>query len=228
MLKGSAGADYTRASSADVAQLVEHITRNDGVGGSSPPVGSDRNAFVHAVCSGLDGTKESDGTCRDGLVPIRRCAGRPSMTYTGCEPLNGDRPIRTRQRCSGSARCLAVHGLPPLDRPPLRLRTRRYGPVCVVVLQGELNAEGSACLVRFLRSRDLDTDLIFDLWDVTECEPVGLSVLEAAKKQIERAGWGFALVADPEGRCAAALRAAGDRLFVTRAAARAALVFASP
>src|SRR3954470_19624909 len=33
----------TKRSFADVAQLVEHITRNDGVGGSSPPVGSNES-----------------------------------------------------------------------------------------------------------------------------------------------------------------------------------------
>jgi hypothetical protein len=34
-----AGPPTTPRARADVAQLVEHITRNDGVGGSSPPVG---------------------------------------------------------------------------------------------------------------------------------------------------------------------------------------------
>ena len=37
---GGPGVVYTPACLADVAQLVEHFTRNEGVSGSSPLVGS--------------------------------------------------------------------------------------------------------------------------------------------------------------------------------------------
>ena len=42
------------AANADVAQLVEHFTRNEGVPGSSPGVGSERQALLMDMfCSGI-------------------------------------------------------------------------------------------------------------------------------------------------------------------------------
>jgi anti-anti-sigma regulatory factor len=126
------------------------------------------------------------------------------------------------------ARCIAVQGLPPLGpRRPLRLRTRRYGAACVVVLEGELDADGAVRLEAFLRRRDLDSSLILDLWGVTHCDPAGVSAIQAAKEHVEDAGWGLAVVAEPDELCAAALKAAGQLpVFATRAAARAALLHA--
>jgi hypothetical protein len=40
MLDSPGAADYKRPFNAQVAQLVEHVTENHGVGGSIPPLGT--------------------------------------------------------------------------------------------------------------------------------------------------------------------------------------------
>jgi anti-anti-sigma regulatory factor len=95
----------------------------------------------------------------------------------------------------------------------------------VVVASGDLNAEGADLLASYLRRVQLDNDVVVDLWDVSACDSEGVATLEAAKARADEAGWGFALVADPEGPCVGALEAAATNFdtYVDRHAAREAL-----
>jgi anti-anti-sigma regulatory factor len=111
----------------------------------------------------------------------------------------------------------------------LALRSHYWGALVVVVAAGELNAEGAEGLDSYLRRVQGENDLVMDLWDVTLCDAEGIAALDAAKRRAEADGWGFAVVADPDGPCAAALEAGGPstiRTFANRHAARVAL--ASP
>jgi hypothetical protein len=96
----------------------------------------------------------------------------------------------------------------------------------VVVASGDLNAEGAEVLDDYLHRVQAGNDIVVDLWDVTSCDPEGVTILEASKKRWEEAGWGFAVVADPDGPCHEALTAGAGATIVTfadRHAARAAL-----
>ncbi len=109
----------------------------------------------------------------------------------------------------------------------LALRSHYWGVLVVVVAAGELNAEGAARLASYLRRVQLENDLVVDLWDITRCDPDGIATLEAAKERAEAAGWGFAVVADPDGPCVEALEATGAvdtiPMYADRHSARAAL-----
>ena len=109
----------------------------------------------------------------------------------------------------------------------LALRSHYWGVLVVVVAAGELNAEGAELLASYLRRVQLDNDVVVDLWDVTRCDPEGVATLEAAHARADAAGWGFAVVADPDGPCAEALTSSdGTALMATyadRHAAREAL-----
>jgi anti-anti-sigma regulatory factor len=89
----------------------------------------------------------------------------------------------------------------------LALRSHYWGVLVVVVAAGEMNAEGAERLASYLRRVQLDNDVVVDLWDVTRCDPEGIATLEAARARAEAAGWGFAVVADPDGACVQALTA---------------------
>ena len=108
----------------------------------------------------------------------------------------------------------------------LALRSHYWGVLVVVVASGDMNDEGAALLSRYLRRVQLDNDVLVDLWDVTHCSSEGIAVLEEAQSRAESAGWGFAVVADPNGPCVEALSGNEASPIVTyadRHAARAAL-----
>ena len=114
----------------------------------------------------------------------------------------------------------------PTGRTPrvsrLALRSHYWGVLVVVVAAGDLNSEGADLLASYLRRVQLDNDVVVDLWDVTLCDPDGIATLEAAKARADEAGWGFAVVADPDGACAEALEASGVSDIATYADRRAA------
>lgn len=91
----------------------------------------------------------------------------------------------------------------------LAIRSHYWGALVVVVVGGDLDAEGAARLAAHLRRLQRGNDLLVDLWDVTRCDSEGVAALEAAKHRADVAGWGFAIVTDPAGPCAEALEA-GD------------------
>jgi anti-anti-sigma regulatory factor len=109
----------------------------------------------------------------------------------------------------------------------LALRSHYWGVLVVVVASGDLNARGAELLADYLRRVQLDNDVVVDLWDVTLCDSDGVATLEAAKARAAAAGWGFAIVADPEGPCVEALEEAGltdgIHTYADRHTARAAL-----
>jgi len=108
----------------------------------------------------------------------------------------------------------------------LALRSHYWGVLVVVVAAGDLNAEGADLLASYLRRVQLDNDVVVDLWDVSVCDAEGVATLGAAKARATEAGWGFAVVADPDGPCVEALEASGAADIATyadRHAARVAL-----
>ena len=108
----------------------------------------------------------------------------------------------------------------------LALRSHYWGVLVVVVAAGEMNAEGAGLLASYVQRVQQDNDVVVDLWDVTLCDPEGVAELEAAKTRAEEAGWGFAVVADPDGPCVEAITNDGSgpiETYADRHAARAAL-----
>lgn len=107
------------------------------------------------------------------------------------------------------------------------LRSHYWGALVVVVASGELDADGAADLGDHLQKIQRGSDVIVDLWDVTDCSAEGIEALKTATERAERFGWGFAVVADPEGPCVEAIAAEGIKTrietFADRRAARAAL-----
>ena len=91
----------------------------------------------------------------------------------------------------------------------LALRSHYWGVLVVVVAAGDLNADGAELLASYLRRVQLDNDVVVDLWDVSLCDSEGVSALETAKARADEAGWGFAVVADPDGPCVEALESSG-------------------
>ena len=90
----------------------------------------------------------------------------------------------------------------------LSLRSHYWGALVVVVAAGDLDAQGASLLADYLRRLQVDNDIVVDLWDVAHCDPESVATLEQAKHRAESAGWGFAVVADPDGPCNEALEAA--------------------
>ena len=109
----------------------------------------------------------------------------------------------------------------------MKLRSHYWGPTVMVVVGGPLDVEGARTLAAHLRHAQGDGDLIVDLWDVTKFAPDSVAVFTEAKRRADEAGWGFAMVADPNGPCRDAIELAGQtenlRPFTTRQEARAAL-----
>src|SRR5688572_30278533 len=97
----------------------------------------------------------------------------------------------------------------------------------MVVVSGPLDSDGARTLAAHLRHAQGDGDLIIDLWDVTKFESRAVGIFTEAKVRADQAGWGFAMVADPNGPCTDAIERAGEmenlRPFATRQEARAAL-----
>ena len=94
----ASGADERRIcrSFADVAQLVEHFTRNEGVPGSSPGVGSRKAPQMRGFCYGEAWLRDvleraRTGTCSALCVTCALCVGLVALR----------RAIRTNIRASG-------------------------------------------------------------------------------------------------------------------------------
>jgi anti-anti-sigma factor len=109
----------------------------------------------------------------------------------------------------------------------LSLRSHYWGPFVVVVAAGELDAGTGQRLAPYVRKLQAGTDLVLDLWDVTACDADGVALLEDANRNADESGWGLAIVVDPTGPCAKALKSTGAErsipIFGDRHAARAAL-----
>lgn len=107
----------------------------------------------------------------------------------------------------------------------LSLRSYYWGAIVMVVASGELDAKTSDRLDPYLRRLQAGNDLIVDLWDVDNCDPIGIAALADAKERATEDGWGFAVVIDPAGPCSEAFEAAGVAIpaFHDRHTARASL-----
>ena len=117
------GAALHLAVPADVAQLVEHFTRNEGVRGSSPRVGfSEIPAFGtgtrRGMSSGGGAPAVSRALDRGAEAPRRKHRGAGRRTATTASPL---RPLGGRS----PHRLLPRHGRRRVVRPRLR-RTRSW------------------------------------------------------------------------------------------------------
>ena len=107
------------------------------------------------------------------------------------------------------------------------VRAHYWGALLVVVPIGDIDVGAADELASGLATLSLTTDLMIDLVDVTSLDAAGVAALVTAKRSAEKDGWGFALVANPDGPCTEAIRAAGQmdtlKPFPDRHAARAAL-----
>jgi anti-anti-sigma regulatory factor len=113
------------------------------------------------------------------------------------------------------------------DKAELTLRSNPWGPFIVIVARGEIDPTNVERFAGHLRKSRRDHDVIVDLLDVTRFDAIAVRALKAAHKRAQDTGWGFAVVADPDGPIVAALKA--DRIgqkigtFPDRHAARASL-----
>ena len=106
-------------------------------------------------------------------------------------------------------------------------RAHYWGALLVVVLMGDIDAPAADTLASRLARIRYTNDLIIDLIDATGLDVAAVGVLVSAKRRVENAGWGFALVAQEDGPCRQAMKKAGQletlAPFATRQAARTAL-----
>ena len=97
----------------------------------------------------------------------------------------------------------------------------------MVVLIGDVTVEAADVLAAQLAKLRQASDVIVDLHDVTAFAPPAVGALVNARAQVAADGWGFAVVADPDGACMEAIRRAGQvktlRPVATRKEARAQL-----
>jgi anti-anti-sigma regulatory factor len=107
------------------------------------------------------------------------------------------------------------------------LRSHYWGALLVIVVMGEVESDGAAAFASSLANVPLATGLLIDLVDAKSLDPGAVEALGAARQRSEGEGWGFAVVCDPDGACAKAIRASehadGLKIFRTRQEARAAL-----
>jgi anti-anti-sigma factor len=117
-----------------------------------------------------------------------------------------------------------------MRRVRFAVRAHQWGPILMVVLVGDIDADAVPRLAGKLRTLQDNQSVIVDLWDVTSMDAAMVPVLVGAHERAKEARWGFAIVADPDGAACETIRAAGspDGLdpFPTRNAARAALQLA--
>lgn len=94
----------------------------------------------------------------------------------------------------------------------------------MVVLVGEIDADGAALLRSRLQGLQFRNSVILDLWDVNFIDPAGVEVLEEATRTAAAAGWSLAVVANPASDCGLALRHSEDvAVYSSRSTARASL-----
>ena len=109
----------------------------------------------------------------------------------------------------------------------LSLRSYPWGAILVVVANGRIDATNVHRLDGYLSKLQGEHDLIVDLVDVMDMDRAGARVVTEAAKRAERSGWGFAIVTQPGGRVAEAIRSyrlgARVRMLSTRQAARTAM-----
>jgi anti-anti-sigma factor len=110
--------------------------------------------------------------------------------------------------------------------PDFAMRWHKWRDVWVVVVKGDLDVDSIAEMSRRIARLQRDSGVFVDLWDVTAIDPVGVRVLETAKRRAESTGWEFALLAERGGPVHSGIEAAGlaDMLpvFPTKHDARAA------
>ena len=89
------------------------------------------------------------------------------------------------------------------------LRSFYWGALLMIVVTGRVDHESAVLLGSELRKLQREAHVVVDLWDLAEIEEVGVFVLTAAKRRADASGWGFAIVADPNGPIVEAIEAAG-------------------
>lgn len=109
----------------------------------------------------------------------------------------------------------------------LTLRAYRWGALVVVVARGAIDATNFHRFDSFLSEKQGAHDVILDLVDLTTLDRSGVRIVTQAAKRAERTGWGFAVVAEPHGSAAEAIRGyrlgSRVRMLPSRQAARDAL-----
>ncbi len=104
----------------------------------------------------------------------------------------------------------------------LALRSHYWGVLVVVVAAGDLNTEGADLLASYLRASSSTTTSSSTSGTSRSATPMGSRRSRPRRPGPDEAGWGFAVVADPDGACAEALEASGVSDIATYADRRAA------
>ena len=89
------------------------------------------------------------------------------------------------------------------------MRWHKWRDVWVVVVKGELDVDAVAELSRRLARLQRDSSVFVDLWDVTLIDPIGVRVLESAKRRADLSGWEFAVLTQRGGPVHSEIEAAG-------------------
>ena len=107
------------------------------------------------------------------------------------------------------------------------LRWHKWRDLSIIVVRGELDVDAVAEMSRRIARLQRDSGVFLDLWDVTFIDPLGVRVLDTARRRAGAAGWEFAVIAERGGAVAREIEAAGlaDELplYPTKHDARAAL-----
>ena len=107
------------------------------------------------------------------------------------------------------------------------LRWHKWRDLSVIVVRGEVDVDAVAELSRRIARLQRESGVFVDLWDVTFIDPLGVRVLDTARRRAEAVGWEFAVIAERGGPVAREIEALGLadalRLYPTKHDARAAL-----
>ena len=107
------------------------------------------------------------------------------------------------------------------------IQVDQWQDVQVVVVRGDLDVEAATSLGRQLARLQRESTVYVDLWDVSDMDPIAISVLAAAKQRTKAVRWEFAVIAPPGGLAAEEIEAAGMEAeiatFATKHDAQAAL-----
>ena len=88
----------------------------------------------------------------------------------------------------------------------LTLRAYQWGALVVVVARGAIDATNFHRFDNYLSEKQGAHDVVLDLVDLTTLDRSGVRIVTQAAKRAERTGWGFAVVAEPQGSAAEAIR----------------------
>ncbi len=89
------------------------------------------------------------------------------------------------------------------------LRWHEWREVTILVARGEIDVDAAAELGRRLERLQRNATVYVDVWDVSAIDPLLVWILATARRRAADRGWGFAVLAEPEGVVDKEIEAAG-------------------